>query len=89
MTILKNYYYSGHIWSQSKRVLKANPKYYNDDFFISYISGALHTMCPLQVRTLASCDRDGDDTLLNAWIVWFKCFNISCSPFVYAYTKSA
>ena len=72
MTILKKKYYcADHILRQSNRVLEANPKYYNDDFLYkacSYIGGALYTMCPLQVRTLASCDRDEDDALLNACI---------------------
>ena len=44
-------------------------------------------MCPLQVRALASCDRDGDDALLSVCIARFKRFNIYCSPFVYACTK--
>ena len=44
-------------------------------------------MCPLHGREISSCDRDGDDTAVNTWIVRLKCFNFSCSLLVHVCTK--
>ena len=90
-------YSFGQIWSKKSNLPIKNEPWHLDwleyaelDGDIYYISlGKQIFILENKCRTLESCDRDGNDTLLNAWMVWFKCFNIPSSPFMYACNKSA